>query len=480
MTRTESVCARLLLVLISALAAACGPAADSSPYSPEVLLAWNTMKADGGPTFAGGPAWHSHMDFVEEGLAAAGVIDVQKLPAPYRRWWAPDRPMPQQRQLVVAGESLPVASYWAYSGSTSSGGVTAPLLVYNKQLDKQDLAGHIVVFKVGSVPDAMGRMFSVGHEYATEDFSTLDTAFADDQWYQGNYVTRFGRFDDILRDSDAAGAVVVFTMGYAQLQGLYTFPLLNTGIVGVPGVYIDAAAGEQVLAAAEQGADATLTLIAYEEEVEPWFYTAVLPGRDYGTAADEQILLVTHSDGPNLSQENGTLGILALIRHFAALPQQQRGKTLRVLLDPQHYSPGRHLINWYESHPDIMTSVVASLGVEHIGQREYGLTENGFGLTGRAEPWQIFVRNDPRQIAAAIDAIELTGLPLTELRVPEKKGQGRWTGLGDIALKYDLAGYATLSNMSGYWGTAAGIESFDPQLATQQIDALVLLVDSLM
>jgi hypothetical protein len=90
------------------------------------------------------------------------------------------------------------------------------------------------------------------------------------------------------------------------------------------------------------------------------------------------------------------------------------------------------------------------------------------------------VRNDPRLIDAAIKAVEMQGLPRTEIRVPEKKGQGRWTGLGEVALEYDLAGYATLSSMSGYWGTTNGIESFDATLATQQLDTLVMLVDELM
>ena len=251
---------------------------------------------------------------------------------------------------------------------------------------------------------------------------------------------------------------------------------------------MDADTGKTVLNAAEQGVDASLTLIAYEEDVQPYFYTAVLPGRDYGTEQDEQVLLVTHSDGPNLSQENGTLGILALIRHYAGMPQAERGKTLRVLLDPQHYSPGRHVFDWYAAHPDIMSKVVASVGVEQLGQLEYGEDATGndegnderYGLTGLAEPWQIFVRNDPRLIEVAINAIEVNALPRTEIRVPEKKGQGRWTGLGDVALKHDLAGYGTLSNMSGYWGTTNGIESFDASLATQQLDVLVLLVDELM
>ena len=162
------------------------------------------------------------------------------------------------------------------------------------------------------------------------------------------------------------------------------------------------------------------------------------------------------------------------------MPRHERPRSLRILLDPQHYSPGRHTINWYDEHPDIMTKVVAVLGVEHIGQLEYGEDESGYGLTGRPEPWQIFARNDPRLVDAAIRTIETTGLPRTELRVPEHKGQGMWTGLGDIAIKQDLPGYSTLSGMSGYWTTQAGIESFDAELGKQQLDALVLLTDELM
>jgi hypothetical protein len=468
---------RLTFIILLILLAGCG---RQPAYDAELLQQWNAAKAELGSTFAGGPGWQDHLDVLEAGFADAAVVDIEKVLVPYRRWWAPDRPMPGQRSLVVGGESVPVASYWAYSGSTSAAGITAPLLIYEKGMTSAQLAGRIVVFQVGHVPDSMGQMFKVGREYATDDFAKVDTRLVDDQWYQSNYVTRFGRFDSVLRESGAVGAVVVFAMSAARLEGLYTFPLLELGVIGVPGLYVDQVAGAGVLAAAEKGMPATLTLRAHEEDVEPYFYTAVLPGRAYGTAADEQILLVTHSDGPNLTQENGTLGILALVRHYARLPQSERPRSLRVLLDPQHYSPGRHVLDWYERHPDIMRTVVASLGVEHIGQREYGEADSSFGLTGLAEPWLIYARDDPQLIAAAIDAIEATGLPRTELRVPERKGQGRWTGLGDVALKHDLAAYATLSNMSGYWGTNTGIESFDADLAKQQLDCLVMLIDMLM
>lgn len=465
------------VMLAAMVLAGCG---QTPPYDPALLQRWNSAKADLGATFAGGPAWQTHMDFLEQGFADAGVTDVARYPAPYERWWAPDNPMPNQRSLIVEGERLPVASYWAYSGSTPPEGVTAPLVIYDKKLTPADLRDRIVVFQVQPAPGSIDRMFAIGHEYLTPDFAMGDEGIANDQWYQGNFVTRFGRFDNALRGSGAAGAVVIFSMSAERLNGLYTFPLLNTGIVGVPGIYVDESTGRRVLEAAEQNLPATLTLIAHTENVEPYFYTAVLPGRDYGSESDEQILLVTHSDGPNLTQENGTIGILAMIRHYAAMPREERPRSLRILLDPQHYSPGRHTINWYDEHPDIMANVVAVLGVEHIGQLEYGEDENGYGLTGRPEPWQIFSRDDPLLIDAAIRAIETTGLPRTELRVPEHKGQGMWTGLGDIAIKRDMTGFSTLSAMSGYWTTHAGIESFDAELGVQQLDALVLLTDELM
>jgi hypothetical protein len=162
------------------------------------------------------------------------------------------------------------------------------------------------------------------------------------------------------------------------------------------------------------------------------------------------------------------------------LPQSQRGRSLRVLLDPQHYTPGRHTIDWYQAHPEVMEKIVASIGVEQLGQREYGEDVNGYRLTGRPEPLQLFTRDDPHLIAAAIHAIDESGVPRTELRVPERKGQGRWTGLGDIAIKYDLAGFATLSGMSGYWGTVPGIESFDKELAYRQVNMLAMLTEGLM
>ena len=444
------------------------------------LQAWHEEKAAGGPTFSGSPAWLAHMTFIEEGLRERGVVDLRRDTLSYQRWYSAEQPSKTERRLQIDGRDIPVAAYWAYSGATGPEGVTAPLVYYRKKLPREALEGRIVVFDVKGPPASMMASFNAGNEYMTDDLDGYDPSLVSDQWFQGNFVTRFGRFDEVLKDSGAAGGIVIFDMSPERARGLYTFPLLNEWIIGVPGIYLDREAGAEVRDAAKAGEEATLTLVAFEQETETWFLSGVLPGKDYGTDADEAILLVTHSEGPNLTQENGTFVMLAMVDYFARIPQEQRGRSLFLLFDPQHYTPGRHTIPWYEQNSDVVDSIVASIGVEQFGQREYAITDGVFGPTDRAEPTLLFVQENERLLEMAIDAVQAMELPRTEVRVPSRGGQGMWAGLGDFAIKYNKPGFAHSSGMSGYWTTTAGIESFDAELARRQIGVLIQLTAQLM
>jgi hypothetical protein len=444
------------------------------------LQQWHVEKAGLGPTFSGGPAWQAHMQFVEAALRDRGVVDITKEPITYTRWFASDNPEAGERNLRIDDTEIPVAGYWAYSGSTGAGGVSAPLIYYERKMPVAALKNHIVVFDVGAVPASMGPMFKAGNEYETDDRNHDEQAIASDQWYQGNYITRFGKYDELLKDSGAAGARVIYDMSPGRARGLYTFPLLNAGVFGVPGIYVDRVVGEQVREAALAGRTASMTLVATEEETETYFFYGYLPGRHYGTDADELVLLVTHSEGPNLTQENGTLGIVGIVDYFAKVPQVDRDRTLVILFDPQHYMPGRHLVHWYEDHPDIMSKVVSSIGVEQLGQREYAEQGNEYGLNGLPEPTLFFAQDNDRLVELAIQAVKDNAIPRAEVRVPSRKKQGMWAGLGDVAIKYNMPGFALSSGMSGYWTTTPGVESFDKDLCFRQIGALVQLTDALM
>ena len=100
-----------------------------------------------------------------------------------------------------------------------------------------------------------------------------------------------------------------------------------------------------------------------------------LPGHDYGTPEDEQILMVTHTDGPSITQDNGALGILAAVRYFSNIPQEDRPRTLALYLDARHYITGMEAafsdVVWFERHPEMRNPVVALMHMEHLGELEY-------------------------------------------------------------------------------------------------------------
>jgi hypothetical protein len=473
-----------MLVTVMALVACAGRRDPApSPFDPGlivtagVLQRWNEDKARLGPTFAGSAAWQAHLDFVERELRGRGVEDIGRLGVPYRRWHTADDPAENQWSLAVDGVAVPVASYWAYSGSTPESGVTAPLVYYDPS-SPPDVTGRIVVFDVPALPDPLPPVLRApAREFATPDLGT--PGIATEQWYQSNYPTRFGRYGEILKKGQAAGGLVIFGMNPGRARGLYTFPLLAAEPVGVPALYLDRVAGAGVRAAARDVRPATLRLLARTEPAEPYFLSGILPGRDYGKTDDEFVLLVTHTDGPNLTQENGALAILAVIDYFAMMPAIERRRSLLVVLDPQHYMPGRHLVDWYTQHPELAARIVASVGIEQLGQREYAEQGDGFAPTGRPEATLLFAQDNPRLVAMAIAAVTSAGLPRTEVRVPAR-GQGQWMGLGDIALKRNIPGFGTSTDMSAYWSTAPGIESFDSELARRQVAMLAWLTAGLM
>ena len=476
------------LLCVSLLVACAGRDAPDGPMhqtpelvSVQTLQRWHEEKARGGPTFSGSPAWRAHAEFVERELRARGVADLVREPIRYRRWFTADDPAAQRWTLSIAGESVPVASYWAYSGSTGEQGVTGPLVHYDPQSPPASIEGRIVVFDIPTLPDPVPPMFApAGHEFATADLEGIDRGLITDHWYQVNYATRFGGFGEILQKGKAAGGIVIFDMGQARARGIYTFPLLKVGELGVPALYLDRVAGKNVRAAAGNGQVATLRLLAEREDTETWFLTGILPGRNYGTPDDRLVLLVTHTDGPNLTQENGALGILALVDYFNRVPQAERQRSLLIVLDPQHYMPGRHLVNWYERHPDVTARIVGVVGVEQLGQREYAERGDAFVQTGRPEVSVFFTQADPVLISAAQAAISAERLSRTELRVPAHQGQGRWIGLADVAVERGWPAFALNTEMSAYWSTVPGIESFDARLCRQQLSVLVELTRTLM
>ena len=445
------------------------------------LLQWHLFKDAGGPTFAGNRSWNRYMEFLEERFRASGLIDIGKDFFTYTRWFTSDDRNAGYWALDLEGNEVPVASYWAYSGSTPPEGITAPLIYYNQDNPPECIEGKIVVFDIPPLsPDSLPpEMINPRFEYASDPDSVPTDFFITDQFYQVTYYSLFGGLSDILSQGRAAGGLVIADMGPGRAAGIYTLPPPPSEF-GVPGLFLDRLAGRQVRETAMRGGMATLKLIAMRETADAYFLSGFLPGEKYGTKEDEMVLLITHTDGPALSQENGALGILAVIQYFSNIPATERQRTLLVLLDPQHYMPGRHSIKWYTRHPEIASRIVASMGIEHLGQREYREKGDDFLPTGLPEVTKVFVQDNEVLIKQAIMAVNDNHLPRAMVHCPSREGQGMWEGMGDVALKRHLPGFALSSLMSAYLSTAARMDTFDENLALQQTAVAVQLTGNLM
>jgi hypothetical protein len=393
----------------------------------------------------------------------------------------------------VDGKPIKVASYGAYSGSTSAAGVTAPLVYYEAGTPLAELAGKIVVFQPRPDADAVDLINGFDYEAHSDDDSFPEPgktvpedihSVSSPIWAQ---LLQLIRFVAVLRKCEAAGAVFVFDSTYEQMAGMYTFPV--PAPYDAPSLFLDRKNGAAVAAAAKSGATATLKLVADITPSLTWQLIAYLPGKHYGKPEDETILFVTHSDGPSISQDNGPLGQLAVAYYFAHIPQSERPRTLAFFIDNRHFMPGGEAAfakqDWLAKHPQATERVVAVVGLEHLGQIEF--VEDGDRLqpSGRVDPSNLWVTNNQKLIDLAVKAVDDNRLPGVYIRVPARPGkqgqpQGPWYGLGRLANVLGKPGFSTMGTMGVYWSTTSRIDRFDANLFCRQIATIAQLTGELM
>jgi len=465
--------------------------------SAEEAQEWHVFKDQGGPTYSGSPAWKRFLGFLEDRFRKYGVVDIQHNTWTYPRWYTSDFPDTSKWALVSDGRPVKVASYGAYSGSTSKEGISAELAFYNPAAPPESFKGKIVVFTTVPHPnppfdETYKKWFTLNdYEYRTsDDFPPLFTqvppseSVSYDVWWQ---LRQTAAVSATLKKIQAAAGIMVFNMGYDRLAGLYTFPVPT--LSNIPVLYVDKEAGAQVIQDAKAGKKAVLKLEAAVEQAETFQWIGFLPGKDYGTEKDERILLITHTDGPCLQQDNGALGILGIVAYFSRIPQAQRPKTLMVFLDNRHYMPGMEKAfekeDYFTKNPEARKKISGLIGIEHLGQIEYRERDGRYEPTGKVEGCFLWTRNHPQLIEAAVKAAKDHRWPRVMVQCVERPGihggtQGVWYGMGKIALDWDLPAFATMGTQGAYWATTARIHAFDKNLFRTQVAAMAQLTGTLM
>jgi hypothetical protein len=338
--------------------------------TPDQAWDWNVFKSRGGPTYAGSAGWKRYTDFLLSKMEEFGAVDFDYVEIPYDHYIVDDWPDQRTHQsdsgvavekLVSDGTPVPVvASYGMTSGFTPPKGLTAQMLFYDpsKPPSAGEIAGKILVFETAPYPDSPysnsfldnytltdyeWRSPGKWHALFTPPPASVTTSYhCRWVWSQVNRFAAVG-----IRDR-AAGIVIVYDLspgaafGLAQ-RSVYT-PDGKAGLgakyINCPTLTLDRVNGAKVLTDAKAGKRATLTLTARFQRDTGKAIVAYLPGRDYGTPKDEQVLLATHTDAMSLIEENGGIGLLGIASYFRRVPQAARPRTLVFYFDCRHFMPG--------------------------------------------------------------------------------------------------------------------------------------------
>ncbi len=377
-----------------------------SPFliTPDQAWGWNAFKSQGGPTYAGGAGWKRYTDFLIAKMQEFGAAGLDYVEIPYDHYIVDDWPDRRTHmhdsgvaleKLVTDGTPVPVvASYGMTSGSTPPEGVTAEMLYYDRGRPPAptDIAGKILVFQTAPYPEPPYSN-SFLDNYTPTDYEwrspgqwpplfTPPPASATSSYHCRWVWSQLNGFAAIGVNGHAVGIVVVYDLspgaafGLAQ-RSVYT-PDGKAGLgakyVNCPTLTLDRVNGAKVLVDAKAGKRATLTLTARFQRDTGKAIIAYLPGRNYGTPRDEQVLLATHTDAMSLIEENGGLGMLGILSYFNRLPRAARPRTLVFYLDCRHFMPGGEAswpqFDYFMGRPERLKPIVATLGIEHMGGRQ--------------------------------------------------------------------------------------------------------------
>ena len=479
---------------------------DDWLVTPEEAIEWASVKHNNLPTLTGSSEWLNYMSFLETTLDTYGVVDGTRNAWLFERWHTSEDST--QWSLSSDGASVRVAHYGAYSGSTGPEGITAELIYYDHENPPESIEGKIVVIPTRKHPNPpysdnylINYTFN-DYEYATDaetlpapfEFVPPTESFTFDIWWQ-----LAQGLDRIPRDGNAAGAIIVYDMAYERTKGLYTFGVPT--LYNSPTLILSREDGAKVIDDAKQGKSATLRLEAVVETSEAFQYIAYLPGANYGTPEDEQIILVNHTDGPSITQDNGALGLLGIVKYFSNFPQSERPRTLTVFLDCRHYMPGMEdahaAPDWFTRFPEKKSNIVGMIQTEHLGEMDYREVDGRVEPTDHAEQSYLWTRNNEQLITAAKTAVSKYGWSRAQLSVPERPGkrgslQQVWWGVGaigqadtgyyncDVWHCLDLPGFGLGGFLGYYWTSDSGIDRWNEQLFVSQTSTMTELTGVLM
>jgi hypothetical protein len=366
------------------------------------LWAWEEQLVGFGTRYTGSPGHAAYVDWLAGQLSAVPGFTLRTDRLTFSRWLARDHGLRVSVPAAVgASGPVPVTYYYPYSGQTPPAGVTGPLVdlgiyqaaAYTTAFWAPAKGGIALVRTAPPVFDLnIGQTATGGYEpgktsaQAAVDYVTYATALFHPAW-QGIFAP-IPLLD--ARNAGVRGVIVVwtglpddevinqynpFTTAYPSASGLPA-----PADPGCPAVWVGDSTGTELSHLAASGqATATLVLTA---DITVGAATETVWGWLKGSGnTGENIIVNTHTDGPNAAEENGGLGLVALARHLAAQPSRnhdiyfalvtghfQLPQFTATIPNPKNIEVGNDATSvWMVDHPRIYQAATLGLTVEHLG-----------------------------------------------------------------------------------------------------------------
>lgn len=337
------------------------PAPDLDAFIAQELAVLETA----GPRLTGSAAHRRLVERVAGQLADAG-LDVHTDRHTFTRWQVRDEP--GSLSLTVAGESVAVSSAYPYSGCTGRSGVRGRLHHLSGLFPRwRSARGGIAVVEIPDLEipaDVLVREWDPGEPVPDQRNPVLA-------------ATILGPRLQAARRAGVAGVVIAWRGVSAENAAGQYLPFVWP-YRDIPAVFVAGDAAEAVLAGASREVDATLVVDA---DLEPGCHTDTVYAVAKGST-DESVVVVSHSDGINIVEENGHIALVALARDAVARDLE---RTVLFVLTTGHLripaiTTERHAqatTAWFESHPELWKGgpgrlrAVAALGLEHFGAVEH-------------------------------------------------------------------------------------------------------------
>jgi len=384
------------------MSVATGGATAGMPGLPEVWQ-WQEQLVGFGTRYTGSSGHAAYVDWLAGQLSAVPGLRMRTDRLTFSRWLAPDFALTVSVPASVGRSGpVPLTYYYPYSGHTPPDGVTGRLVdlglyptasgyteafwaparggialvrtappVFSLDLAQTATGGYVPgQISAQAAADYAAYAAALTHPAWQGIFEPVPLLDAKDAGVRGVVVAWTG-----VPDDEVVNQYNPFTTSYPAASGLP-----SPGDPGCPAVWVGDSAGTELAALAAGGqASATLVLTA---DITAGAATETVWGWLEGSGnTGQNIIINTHTDGPNATEENGGLGLIALARHLAALPSRhhdmyfalvtghfQLPQFSRTILNPAHPEIGNGAVSiWMLDHPDIYQAAALGVTVEHLG-----------------------------------------------------------------------------------------------------------------